>query len=88
MMAIGFVEELIWRGYLLTRIEDVTTSRWEAIAISSLLFGFNHLYQGPIGVIGATIDGVLYGTVFAVTRRIWPIALSHGLYDLILMFRA
>jgi membrane protease YdiL (CAAX protease family) len=84
MMAVGFVEEFVWRSYLVTRIEEVTGSKIKAIAYTSLMFGFNHLYQGPAGVIGATIDGVMYGIIFTVTRRLWPIALAHGLYDLIL----
>lgn len=84
MMAVGFVEEFVWRSYLVTRIEEVTESKFKAIAYSALMFGFNHLYQGPLGVLGATIDGMMYAIVFSVTRRLWPIALAHGLYDLIL----
>jgi membrane protease YdiL (CAAX protease family) len=88
MFAVGFVEELVWRGYLMTRIEEVSGSRWKAILLTSLLFGFNHLYQGPTGVIFTAIDGFMFATVFAYTRRLWPVALGHGLLDLILTIRA
>lgn len=88
MFAVGFVEELVWRGYLMTRIEEVSGSPWKAILLTSVLFGFNHLYQGPAGVIFTTIDGLMYATVFAYTRRLWPVALGHGLLDLILTIRA
>ena len=84
MMAIGFAEELVWRSYLVTRIEEVTDSTIQAIVLTSLLFGLNHLYQGPMGVVSATLIGAMYASVFSVTRRLWPIALAHGLYDLIL----
>lgn len=88
MFAVGFVEELVWRGYLMTRIVEVSGSTGKAILITSVLFGFNHLYQGPSGVVSATIDGFMYASVFAFTRRLWPVALGHGLLDLILTIRA
>jgi membrane protease YdiL (CAAX protease family) len=84
LLCVGVVEELVWRGYLFTRWEEVTGSSRSALIGTSLLFGFAHLYQGPHGVVSAAAVGFLLCGVFLVLRRLWPVAFAHGLYDFVL----
>jgi membrane protease YdiL (CAAX protease family) len=51
-----------------------------ALVIVNVAFGLAHLYQGPSGVIQATVGGVLLGVLYLVTGRnlLAPI-LAHGL---------
>ncbi len=84
-LAIGFTEEMVWRGYLLTRIEALTGSAWQAVALTSLGFGLVHLYQGVGGVINAGLVGLMCGGAFVATRRLAAVALAHGAYDLLVM---
>ncbi len=83
-LAVGFTEELVWRGYLLTRLEELTASTWQALTLTSLLFGLAHLYQGIGGPIHAAAFGLVCGGGFVVTRRLGPVALAHAGYDLVL----
>lgn len=39
----GFTEELFFRGFLQTRLEALTGSRWWGLGLASLLFGLYHL---------------------------------------------
>jgi membrane protease YdiL (CAAX protease family) len=55
--------------------------RWLVLLLSALLFGLAHLYQGPVGVITNLIFGLLYGGYYKSYGRVWPMIISHGLYD-------
>jgi membrane protease YdiL (CAAX protease family) len=46
-------------------------------------FGLVHYsLQGVAGVEQATIVGLAYGTIFAVTGRIWMLMVAHAVFDL------
>jgi membrane protease YdiL (CAAX protease family) len=83
----GFGEETVFRGYLFERLGRLLGSRpWARIAIvtvTSVLFGMAHLAdQGLPGAQQATITGLAFGTVFAVTGRIWGVMAAHAAFDL------
>ncbi len=57
--------------------------RWEIAAIFfvAALFGITHLYQGTFGIVSSGIQGLVAGFFFYKFRRIWPLIISHALYD-------
>jgi hypothetical protein len=82
----AFGEELANRGYLMNRVADVGGGSRIAWAVSyavvSVAFGFGHLYQGPSGVIDATVTGLVLGGLYlAFGRNLWAAILAHGLSD-------
>jgi CAAX protease family protein len=82
----AFGEELANRGYLMNRVADLGGGSRAAWAVSyvlvSVAFGFGHLYQGPSGVMDATVTGFLLGGLYlAFGRNLWPAILAHGLSD-------
>ena len=80
----AFGEEMVWRGYALPRVAAFAgtgTRAWiVALIVVNVAFGVAHLYQGPSGVIQATVGGVLLGILYIATGRnlLAPI-LAHGL---------
>ena len=82
----AFGEEMVFRGYFLSRIKDVFPSRktgyiW-AVLGSSLVFGLGHIYQGISGLILAVIAGILYSLAFILSRKnLWVPIFVHGFYD-------
>jgi membrane protease YdiL (CAAX protease family) len=80
----AFGEEAVWRGYALPRAAEFLGSgrrAWVlALVVVNVAFGLAHLYQGPSGVIQATVGGVLLGVLYLVTGRnlLAPI-LAHGI---------
>lgn len=80
----AFGEEMVWRGYALPRAAEFlgTGARaWIlALIVVNVAFGLAHLYQGPSGVIQATVGGVLLGVLYLITGRnlLAPI-LAHGI---------
>ncbi|MEW6405716.1 MAG: CPBP family intramembrane glutamic endopeptidase [Chloroflexota bacterium] len=85
----GFLEELLWRGYLMNRLVDLqgnkTKLAWVISLVgSALIFGLGHTYQGLGGVIKITVIGVLFGASFlSVRRNLWPVIIAHALLDTI-----
>ncbi len=83
--AVGFSEELAFRAYLIPRLEAVTGATWKAVLLSVMLFGFIHLYKGYLGVVYSVVAGLIWSVGFCLTRRIWPVAISHTIIDFIIL---
>lgn len=84
----AFAEELVFRGYLYTRLERLLSSPLWATLLAALLFGVVHLNHGTVGALGAVFFGVLTTVAFAATRRLWPTTLAHAAYNLSLVLLA
>ncbi len=78
----GVVEEVLFRG-LVFRLIQKMFGTWFALIISSLLFGFSHLANPNATLWSSTAitieAGILLGTVYIITNRLWaPIGLHFG----------
>ena len=83
----GFGEETLFRGYLFERFGKCFGSgvwgRTAIVLITSVLFGLAHYsVQGLAGTEQATIVGLVYGTIFTLTGRIWMLMVAHAAFDL------
>ncbi len=77
LFAAALAEELVFRGYLITRLEAVLKSRAQAVFLSSVVFASYHLYQGVSGVTSAFLFGLITGYAWLRYRRLWPLAIMH-----------
>jgi uncharacterized protein len=82
----AFGEELVFRGFLNTRVATAFGGGQAAIALSvivqALLFGLVHAYLGPRGIMNAAAIGLVTGGVYwANGRNLWPLIIAHGLVD-------
>ena len=83
----GFGEETIFRGYLFERFGKLlgrgVRAKSTTVLITAVWFGLAHYsLQGLAGVEQATIVGLVFGTIFAVTGRIWTLIVAHAAFDL------
>ena len=54
------------------------------MVVVSLLFGLGHFYQGPAGMIGSSVSGLLFGALYLTWgRNLWLPILAHGFSDTI-----
>lgn len=77
------LEELVYRGYVFSRITDLLgSSRWGLTAgvfLSAAFFGLAHLYQGVSGVLETFVFGaVLSGLYLYSGRNLWLPIIAHG----------
>lgn len=83
----GFGEETLFRGYLFERFGKLfgvtRTAKIATVVLTSAWFGVAHYgFQGVPGVQQATIVGLVFGTVFAMTGRIWFLIVAHAAFNL------
>lgn len=79
----GFIEEIIFRGFLITRLSSLFRIEWLgnliAIIVTSAAFGYGHLYYGWSGFISSGLFGVLMGLIFIKSNKmLWYSILIHG----------
>lgn len=84
----AFGEEFAYRILLMRAISftlgDSRSALILALLVQALIFGLVHAYQGPVGIVGATISGLIFGAVTIAGRfSIWPSALAHGVNNTI-----
>lgn len=82
-VANAWAEEVLVVGYLLTRLRQLRVNRGGALAISAVLRGSYHLYQGFGGFVGNMIMGLVFGWVWQRTNRLWPLIIAHSLIDIV-----
>jgi len=92
---VGFVEELVYRGYGLNLLSTFMSGK-RANIISSLFFAalhipayFIHWYRGQVFLLGVMLTqvtgsfilGLIFGVVFQKSRSVWASAAVHFWYD-------
>lgn len=70
----GVFEEVLFRGYLLTRLAERWHPFW-AILVSAMIFSFAHL--DPLHSLGVLPLGLWLGAVAWRTGSVWPAVLCH-----------
>jgi uncharacterized protein len=86
-------EEIGWRGYLLPRIQQLT-SRRRAALVTGFIHGMFHLpliliattydahgarwIVAPMVVATITMGGVFYAYLWDMTGTVWPVAMAHA----------
>ncbi len=87
----SFAEEVIYRGFLITRLEELFGGRTRmatvaAITLSAVIFGFAHFEWGAMGIGQTTLMGAALGISFLFTgRSLWPLILAHCYMDTLLL---
>jgi membrane protease YdiL (CAAX protease family) len=77
----GILEEILVIGYLLRRLDQLGWSPAKAIALSAVLRGSYHLYQGFGGFLGNAVMGVIFALLYRRWKRVTPLIIAHTLID-------
>lgn len=95
MVFVGFLEEVIFRGFLFKALAKDNFK--QAVVISSVTFGFGHivnllggaeLIPTLIQLVYATALGFCFTAVFVRTGSLWPCVICHGAINSLSIFRA
>lgn len=78
---------ILMRGLLMS-LGGGTAAAIIALVVASALFGFIHLYKGPVGMISSGVSGLVFGSLVLLRRgAIWPAFLCHGINNTIGILR-
>lgn len=90
IVSAGFGEETVFRGFAFERLGKLLepalghgpAAKTAIVLLTSLWFGLDHYaVQGLAGAEQATIVGLVFGTIMAVTGRIWMLMIAHAAFD-------
>ena len=95
MLCVGFLEEMIFRGFLFRAMEPNGVK--SAIIVSSVTFGIGHivnlingsgaeLFPNLLQVIYAMSAGFLFVMIFYRTKSLLPCIFTHGIFNALSIF--
>jgi hypothetical protein len=79
----GFVEELVYRGYLQTQFSRFGMPVALAILTQAIIFGAGHAYEGWQKAVAITFFAIFAGIVAAWRRSLRPNMMGHAMMDLL-----
>jgi len=77
----GVCEEILYRGLLLAALAPLLGT-WPAIAVSSLVFGLGHAYQGVWGVAKTGLVGLVLALLTVSSGSLFVAIILHAVVDL------
>jgi len=81
-LSAGIFEELLFRLGLPALLFGITGLAPLSFAIAALIFGMLHLYQGALGILFATLLGLVFAALYVLTGSIAAPIVLHALVDL------
>ena len=87
ILGAGFGEETVFRGWMFERLGKLfgpgVWAKTLIVLLTSVLFGLAHYANQRLpGVEQAIITGLVFGTIFAITSRIFMLMIAHAAFDL------
>ncbi|MBI1210056.1 MAG: CPBP family intramembrane metalloprotease [Alphaproteobacteria bacterium] len=88
IVLVGFAEELVFRGYLINRLQAVfgtsAVAGIAAVIVSAAIFGPLHYFmQGYWGALQATIIGIVFAGAYLLNgQRLWSLIFAHSAFDI------
>jgi len=79
---VAFWEEIVFRGFLLTRLNAIFRRWWLTIVLASAMFGAIHVYEGLLAVVIISSLALVMGTLFVWRRSLVPSIVLHFLHNL------
>ncbi len=80
--SVGFCEEVVYRGYLLTQLTAFTGSPHWGVLLQAVLFGIAHAEQGLASALRIAGYGLVFGILAQLRKSLLPGIISHVTIDL------
>ena len=77
----GFVEEIIFRGYLQQQIGALAGNIYVGLIVSAVIFGAGHGYEGVRNMIRIVVFGALFGLLALWRKSLRPGMMAHACQD-------
>lgn len=85
LIFVGFVEELLFRGILMTSFEKYMGQK-QALILQSLIFAILHLtWRIPLEILFVFIAGIVFGLLFKKSGSLLPPTVAHGIGNIMLL---
>jgi membrane protease YdiL (CAAX protease family) len=80
----GFTEEILFRGYSIERLGELTGRRWVGAALTIVIFGAIHAPFWGVGhALVAGLSGLWLSLIYLWRRNLWTNITAHALLDIL-----
>jgi membrane protease YdiL (CAAX protease family) len=83
VVVVAVVEETIFRGYLILRINAITSSPAAAVLLSAVIFSLGHGYEGTASVVTVGAIGAVFALIYQWRKNLIAPVVMHFLQDFI-----
>ena len=80
----GAFEEVVFRGFFITRMRRLIGSWAPALLLAAALFGLGHLEEGHLAAVQTAILGLWFGAVFIRRKRLESVIVAHAAFNTIM----
>ena len=88
-LSAGFTEEVLFRGYAIERVTELTGSRWLGAIVPIVVFGALHAPFWGVGhAIVAGLSGLWLTLIYLWKRNLWTNITAHALLDALVFVSA
>ena len=87
LVVVGFYEEVVSRGLLLTRSRRLLGGYTAPVLFSAIVFSLGHFYQGVYGVLQTALFGVVLAVFTLHWRTLWPAIIAHTAINMLSLFQ-
>lgn len=77
----GFVEEIIFRGYLQQQFAILSGNVYVGLIASAIIFGSGHGYEGTRRMVLIAVFGAMFGILAHITKNLRPAMMAHAWHD-------
>lgn len=83
VIVVALSEEIIFRGYLILRIQGATASTFWAVIFSTIVFSLGHGYEGSAGVVTVGFMGLTFSLIYLWRGNLITAITMHFLQDFV-----
>ncbi|MFN3270639.1 MAG: lysostaphin resistance A-like protein, partial [Candidatus Kapaibacteriota bacterium] len=82
LFVIGPAEEIFWRGFIFTKLNEIRNKPYVNLFWATLLYTFVHIWAlNLMLLIAAFVCGLFWGYLFLRNKSLVPVIISHSLWD-------
>jgi membrane protease YdiL (CAAX protease family) len=81
VLVVAVSEEIMFRGYLILRLQSVTASTFWSVLLSAFIFSLGHGYEGSAGLVTVGFMGLFFAVVYVWRGSLVAPMVIHFLQD-------
>lgn len=81
VIVVAVTEEIIFRGYLITRFRNLTNRPGVGLVLAAVVFALGHGYEGSSGMITVGVMGLVFGLLYLWRGTLVAAMTLHFLQD-------